>query len=208
LKDSKLKIQSAYSRKLLVLLALCLLAGFVYLINDYSRQQREQNSISTQIEECSQVFQALDTPPDDLQLQLENTRKANEEVKTRLSISSSGSTTIIASILKAADECNLKTTPLGTDIWTEQNVGDSIYQLLPINLDIRGKTADIIRFISRIEDRQAFPDLVVTNFVMKNNDATDTSNGEIIAADEAEASVTLDIVTRIKIADEEIPAWE
>jgi Tfp pilus assembly protein PilO len=205
LKDSKLKIQLAYSRKLLVLLVLCLLAGFIYLVNDYSRHQREQNSISTQIDECSQVFQLLDTPPADLQLQLENTRKANQEFKSSLASSHSGSTAIIASILKTADECDLKTSPIGTDTWTEKNIGDSIYQMLPINLEIRGKAADIIRFISRVEDRQAFPDLVVTNFILRNT--SEAAAPDASTAEEVEASLTLDIVTRLTIVDEEPPEW-
>ncbi len=206
MKDIKLKTQLAYSRKLLLLLVLCLLAGFIYLVNDYSRQQREQSSISTQIDECSQVFQLLETPPADLQLQLENTRKANQEVKNDLSVSHSGSTAVIALILKTADECNLKATPIGTDTWTEKNIGDSIYQMLPINLEIRGKAEDVIRFISRVEDRQAFPDLVVTSFILKNTGETETPEASA-AADEVTASLTLDIVTRLKIADEETPAW-
>jgi hypothetical protein len=183
------------TRNLTLILVLLLVVAFTYLMTDYARQQKRQAALINQIENITRSLSILPTPATDLEQRLADTTAANTKALQTLSDNTLNSTAIIDSLLILADSCNLKLTPLTTGSWINKKVAESVYKVLPIDLQVRGTLSGLIDFVKMIDNPQKFPNLVLAGIRVDN--AREAPNTVGNRSDIITANLSLTVVVRL-----------
>ncbi len=187
----------SHSRILIMLLGVCMVVVYAYLLTDYFKQEKVQAAIINQTGDSSRVLALLALPPANLQAQLEQARIANQAARQAVSWDNINSTAIIKAVLQKAEACNLKANPLTADQWLKRNVGNKAYRILPLKLDLEGKLSDLTQFLGQLEDREAFPSLAIEDLSIDLNSQTDGS-GKTSITSGVSAKLTVSIIVRLE----------
>lgn len=164
------------SRLLLIVLVVCLVIVVVYLTNDYLKQNVQQKSIQQQIDTGSQALAILSQPAEGLQQKLADAQSAYQSASAALSLKEDPNS-IIKNIFLISDELHLDLNPLTTDQWAQRTIGSSLYRVMPMYLNLQGQFPDLLAFVTRLQDKNAFPALQIeTSEIMPLTPAT--SGGE------------------------------
>jgi Tfp pilus assembly protein PilO len=188
------------SKLLITILVVCLIVVFGYQMIDYFKQQREQVAIFNQTRISNQTLALLTKPPQDLNQRLVESKLANQIAEKSVTIDKINSTDVIDSILRTADICGLKVTPLTTNQWLKKSLAGSTYRMLPIEVNVEGKLSDLTTFIARLEDRNSFPSLVIQDLSISGNEQVDGIETVIGNTSIVSAKLTLSIITRLETA--------
>jgi hypothetical protein len=184
---------------LITLLVVGLLIAFTYLLADYFKQHRVQESLRYQIGQKTSELAAINIFSPDIQQRLEEAEKDNQEMKMALSGEVVSSTEVIGELLDAAGSCGLYSSNLSTEKWTSRTIGDSLYRLMPVNLELKGTTASLVDLLRKLESNPAFLSLVVEDLTLDDPDKA----GAPDTASQVSARLKVMIVTRPETAVEE-----
>jgi hypothetical protein len=175
-----------------ITLIFCLVAGLGYLIIDYVIQQYAQKQLLKQINEANQSLQLLPVPDMTVKDKLAAIKLTNQAAKQSLLEGTSNDIDILDSILQLADKCYIRLIPVKTSSWNGKNIGEINYQILPVELHIRGKLSDIILFLGKLEDKESNPGVAVKALSLTINNSVDRSQ-----VHEVSGTLNLNLVSRL-----------
>lgn len=140
------------TKKLLIILLVAVLLVVYYLLGtDYLKQRNEHEALASQITDTTQTLAQMPEPPGDLEMQLAAANASLETVKNSFP-GNMNSTGIVYTILKLADDCEVKAIPLITQPWVTQEVGDHAYTVFRLNVDVTGTFTQLVSFLSQLEN--------------------------------------------------------
>ena len=175
-------------KKLLIILLIIILLGAYYLFGtDYMRQRREHEALSSRINDATLLLAQIPPLPQDLEQQLASAQ-ANLIAEQSTFPTRMNSTRIINTILRLADECQVKAIPLVTQPWTQVDIGEHKYNVFRLNLAVTGDFIQLVSFISKLENGE-FKTLIIDDLSV--NRASEDNRGTVI-----DASVDLAIYIR------------
>jgi hypothetical protein len=183
------------TKYLTLTLALLLVVAFTYLMTDFARQKTRQAIFIDQIENARQSLSILPAPATDLQSHLDNLTAEYTQALEALSDNTLNSTSVIDSLLVLADTCNLKITPVTSDSWVNKKVGDSVYKILPLKLQVQGSLNSLIDYVKKIDDSQKYPNLAIAGIDIQNTNQAVHSAGS--NSDFVTANLSLEVVIRL-----------
>jgi len=148
--------------KLPITILIIILAVVYYLLGmDYMNQRQEQAVLTSQITEVTQALSEIPEPPQNLEQRLE-AAQANLAVEQSVFPDQVNTTRVIDTILRLADECEVKAIPLVTDPWSLENIGEHSYYVFRLNVAVEGSFSQFIIFVSKLENGE-FDTLIVEN---------------------------------------------
>ena len=146
--------------KLLITLAIVIiLVGYAYFGMGYMKQRSEHEVLTSQITDVSQTLAQIPKPPQDLEQRLEAAR-ASLAAEQSAFPGKMNSTQIINTILKLADDCEVKAIPLVTQPWSMEDAEEHDYYVFRLNVTVEGRFSQLSSFISKLENGE-FKTLIV-----------------------------------------------
>jgi Tfp pilus assembly protein PilO len=135
---------------LITILVLALVVVYYLMVTDYLKQRRENNTLVSQVAETTQALAVIPLYPDDLAQQL-STAQASFDAARNEFPERPNTTGIINSILRLADDTEVKAIPIITQSWTVENISDYDYAAFRLKVTATGTYAKLVDFISRLE---------------------------------------------------------
>ena len=148
--------------KLPIIILIIVLSVFYYLFGtDYMNQRKEQEVLTSQMAEVTQTLSEMPEPPQNLEQRLE-AAQASLAVEQSAFPSQINTTRVIDTILRLADDCEVKAIPLVTQPWSIEDVGEHDYNVFRLNVVVEGSFSQLVTFVSRLENGE-FKTLFVEN---------------------------------------------
>jgi hypothetical protein len=171
------------------LIIVILLVVYGLLAIGYMKQGPEQERLLSEIEEINRSIESLPGASTTFaeQLAVAQASLAAEYETIPQKISSSD---VIDIVISLAQEIGVKAVPLTTQPWIEQQIGDNVYCVLRINIEIEGLFSQVSEYVSRLEGG-AFSTLVIERLTIDIEDEEAYAGG----ATPVEASLDLAIFT-------------
>jgi Tfp pilus assembly protein PilO len=139
------------TKKLLIILLIAVLLVVYYILGmDYRKQRDENEALASQITDTTQTMAQIPEPPDDLEQRLAEAQASLDTVKNSFPGKMS-STKIINTILKLAEECEVKAIPLITQPWKTGELSGHNYSVFRLNIAVTGTFAQMVSFLSKLE---------------------------------------------------------
>lgn len=135
---------------LITLLIIILIVVYAYLGTDYFKQRKEWEALTSQITEVTQALREIPQPPQDLEQRLA-AAQASLAAEQNTFPGEMNSTQIINTILKLAEDCEVKAIPLVTQPWSTENAGEYDYHVFRLNVAVRGSYSQLVAFVSQLE---------------------------------------------------------
>ena len=170
------------TRKLLVtLLIIVLLVVYCRLGMDYLKQGSEHEALASQITDATWTLAQMPGPPVDLDQRL-SAAQASLSAEQSTFPGEMNSTRIVNTILKLADECEVKAIPLITQPWTTEAFSDYDYSVFRLNVAVTGTFAQLVSFVNKLENGELqtliVEDLSVTR-VIEQSEAESAPDGTV-----------------------------
>ncbi len=148
------------TRKLLLtLLIIVLLVAYCRLGLDYLKKGSEHEALASQITDATQTLAQMPEPPVDLEPRL-SAVQASLAAEQSTFPGEMNSTRIVNTILKLADECEVKAIPLITQPRTTEAISDHDYSVFRLNVAVAGTFTQMVSFLSKLE-KGGIPTLIV-----------------------------------------------
>lgn len=176
--------------KLPIVILIIILSMVYYLFGtDYMNQRKEQKALTSQLAEVSQMLSEIPKPPQDLEQQLE-VAQARLAVEQSTLPSEVDTTQVIDTILRLADDCEVKAIPLATEPWAEEKIGEHGYPVFRLNLVVEGGFSQLVDFVKRLENGE-FKALIVES--MRAVRVAEASDEESVAEGIISITASLDL---------------
>ena len=184
-------------KKLTYTIIIIVLLAVYYLLFtsgiDYMKQREQHPVLASQIADVAQKLAQTPEPPQDLEQRLA-AAKESLAAEQRAFPDNLNSTQIINTILKLADECQVRAIPLITQPWSMENIGEG-YHVFHLTVTASGGYSQLVQFVSQLENGE-LETLVIQNLnVMRIAGPTD---GETIPFT---ASLYLAIYTQLSTSE-------
>ena len=164
--------------KLPIVILIIILSMVYYLFGiDYMNQRKEQKSLTSQLAEVTQTLGEVPEPPQNLEQRLEATQ-ASLAVEQSAFPSRMNTTEVVDTILKLADDCDVKAIPLATEPWAEEKIGEHGYPVFRLNLVVEGSFSQLVDFVKKLGNG-GFNTLIVENVRVAR--VTEASDEESVA---------------------------
>lgn len=157
----------ARRRLLVTILIASLVIVYCALGMGYLNKLKEHGELTSQLTGVKQTLSEIPQPPEDLKQRLDaaQTRLAGEQC---LFPSKINTTQLINTILALATSCGVKATPMITQPWSTETVGEHTYPVLQLTIDVEGSFAQLVTFASQLEDG-GYNTLVMKNLDISRN---------------------------------------
>jgi len=138
--------------KLPIVILIIILSVVYYLFGiDYLNQRKEQKALASQLAEVTQTLGDVPEPPQNLEQQLE-AAKASLAAEQGALPGKMNTTQVIDTILRLADDCQVKAIPLITEPWSKENIGQHDYYVFRLNLAVEGSFSQLVYFVKKLEN--------------------------------------------------------
>ncbi len=138
--------------KLLITLLIIILLVVYYLFGmDYMKQRKQHEALTSQITDVSQTLTQIPGPPHDLEQRLAVAHASLDTVKSAFP-SKMNSTQIINTILRLADDTEVRAIPLITQPWSIEEVGEHGYYVFRLNVAVQGSFSQVVSFLGKLEN--------------------------------------------------------
>lgn len=141
------------SKLLITLLIILLIVVYAYFGMGYLTQNKEHGELISQIDDVSQILSQIPRVPDDLEQRLK-VAQASLTAEQAASPARISSTLIIDTVLKLADESDVKATPLITQPWSVQNTTERGYTVFRLDIIVNGSYSQLKSFLRKLENRR------------------------------------------------------
>jgi Tfp pilus assembly protein PilO len=164
------------SRLLVTILVVSLVMVYAVLGMSYLGQLKEQRELTSQLAEVNQTLSEIPQPPEDLEQQL-------AEAETLLAAEQSlfpseiNTTQLIDTILTLASIYGVKATPMITQPWSTETVGEHTYPVLQLTVDVEGSFNQVVNFAGQLENGD-YDTLVMKNLNISRG-TVETEEGTI-----------------------------
>lgn len=193
----KLAIKFPIKKEVLVSLLIgtvfILLVSSYLLGTDYLKQLKGHETLTSQVSEVSQTLAQLaqlPQPPQDLEQRLAEA-EASLAVLASAFPGKMSSNEVINTILKLADDCEVKAVPLLTQPWSTEKVGEHDYDVFRLNLTVAGSFSQLVSFTSKLENGE-FKTLIIEKL------SVTTLNGQ--SEEESAAEEIIPIMASLDLA--------
>jgi len=150
------------SRRLLITtLIIILVAVYCLLGISYLKQRVEQKALTSQTIEVIQTIREIPKPPADLEQRLA-TAQTLLAAEQGLFPTEMDTTQVVNTILGLAEGCGVKPTPMATQPWSIEMVGEHRYPVLRLNVAVTGSFSQLVTFVSQLEEK-GYATLVMEN---------------------------------------------
>jgi hypothetical protein len=183
------------TRKLLITLLIVVLLVVYYLLGTgYRKQRQEHETLASQVNDATGALAQMPEPPADLELSLATAQASLDTVKNSFPDMMS-STRVVNTILRLADECEVKAIPLITQPWTTGALSDYNYSVFRLNVAVTGTFTQLVDFLTKLENGE-LKTLIIEGITV--TEATEPSGvpGAPDRAIPVKASLDLAIYTR------------
>lgn len=169
---------------LLAILIIVVIAVGGIFYNDYSSQSVKAESVNAEIQndknantivsrslqktnsEIADIAQKIDTIKEDL-------KKEEDQLPAKIN-----SNEIVKDIILQGKACEVTAIPLSTQEWTKTQINKINYQVLKINLEIKGRQVNVLKFIGQMQN-PACETQIVENLTLRQ--PVDPLDTDIIA---------------------------
>ena len=164
------------SRKLLItLLVISLMVVYYILSTDYLKQRNESAELKSMLADAAGALAQVPETPGDLQARLDAARSSLEDIEN-LVPDRVNTTQVVNTILRLADEVQVKAIPLVTQPWTVTRHGDFDYSEFRLNVAVTGSFDRMVDFVRQLENIEyvtlAIEDLSITASPAATGDGT------------------------------------
>ncbi len=193
------KLATKFPIKKEVLVSLLIGTVFILLVSsyllgtDYLKQLKGHEPLTSQISEVSQTLAQLTQlpqPPQDLEQRLAEAEASLAALASAFPGKMS-SNEVINTILKLADDCEVKAVPLLTQPWSTEKVGEHDYDVFRLNLTVAGSFSQLVSFTSKLENGE-FKTLIIEKL------SVTTLNGQ--SEEESAAEEIIPIMASLDLA--------
>lgn len=148
--------------KLPIVILIVILSVVYYLFGtDYLNQRNEQKALTSQIAEVTQTLGDMPEPTQKLEQQLE-AAEASLVAEQGAFPGKMGTTQVVDTILRLADDCQVKAIPVITEPWSKENIGQHDYYVFRLNVAVEGSFLQLVSFVKKLENGE-FSTLIVDN---------------------------------------------
>jgi Tfp pilus assembly protein PilO len=164
----------ARKRLLVTIFIVSLVIVYCSLGMSYIKKLNEHGELTSQLIDVKQTLNQIPQPPTDLEQRLDaaQTLLAAEQ---GLFPSEINTTQLINTILALATSCGVKATPMITQPWSTETVGEHIYPVLQITVEVEGSFSEVMTFTSQLEDGDY--DTLVMKSLSINRSTDETEEG-------------------------------
>jgi len=149
-------------KRLPIVILIVILSVVYYLFGtDYLNQRNEQKALTSQIAEVTQTLGEMPELPQNLEQQLE-AAEASLVAEQGAFPNKMDTTQVVDTILRLADDCQVKAIPLITDPWSKENIGQHDYYVFRLNLAVEGSFSQLVSFVKKLENGK-FNTLIAEN---------------------------------------------
>jgi len=174
---------------LIAILIIILLVVYAYFGMGYMKQHNRHEALTSQIADVKQTLREIPGPPQDLEQRLE-VAQASLAAEQSVFPRRMNSIQIINTILKLANDCEVKAIPLITQPWSMENVGEHCYYVFRLNVAVEGSYSQLVTFVSKLENGEfktfIVEDLSVTRF-------TEQPEGQTVTEETIPVTTSLDL---------------
>jgi Tfp pilus assembly protein PilO len=117
----------------------------------YLKELKAQEELTSQIAEVKQTLSEIPQPPEDLGQQL-TAAQANQTAEQSSFPTEINTTQLVNTILEVASVCGIKATPMVTQPWVVEMVGEHSYPVLRLTVDVEGNFSQLVTFASQLEE--------------------------------------------------------
>ena len=185
---------------LIVMLILVLLAVYYIMGTGYLKQHHNNQTLASRTEEAAQLLAQIPPSPTDLESRLSAAQSSYNKVLNSFP-APWGTTQIINSVLRLADEVSVKAVPLVTQPWTTENISNFNYSVFRLNVTATGEFAKVVDFINQLESSELSTLVIESLRIDRVTDASLADNSLPF-----EATLEIIVYARFHTADEMVKA--
>jgi hypothetical protein len=145
------KIISSKGRLLVTVFIIMMVMAYLILGISYLDQLGEHEALAFQIAEIKQTLTEIPQPAEDLEQQLADAQ-ASQTAERSSFPREINTTELIDTILDVAEACGVKATPMLTQPWTTEIVGEHSYPVLRLTVDVEGSLSQLVAFTDQLEN--------------------------------------------------------
>lgn len=154
-------------RLLIVILAIATLVVYFIMGTDYRQEGQSGEALAAQINQAAQELAQIAPTPTDLAARLAAAEDSLAAAQNAFP-ERPGSTEIIDTILKLAEDTGVDAVPLVTQPWMEEFVNEEVYTVFRLNITASGTFAGLLAFLGQLETGGPGT-LVVTELAMERD---------------------------------------
>lgn len=153
------KVIPSKGRLLVTIFIVILVMAYFILGISYLNQLGEHEALTLQIAEVKQTLSEIPQLPEDLEQQLA-AAQASQTAEHGSFPREINITQLVNTILEVAKDCGVKATPMVTQPWTTEMVGEHSYPVLRLTVDVEGDFSQLVAFTSQLE-KEGYATLVM-----------------------------------------------
>jgi len=136
---------------LIATLIIILLIVYYFLGTDYMKQRQQNAELTSQITGITQTLAQMPEPPHGLEQQLA-AAQASLTAEQSAFPGKMNSTHIVNTILKLADDHEVKAVPVVTRPWSIETAGEHDYYVFRLNVAVTGNFSQLVGFVNKLEN--------------------------------------------------------
>lgn len=165
------------SKLLITILIIVLLVVYYLLGTGYMKQRQENDALTSLITDITQILGGMPELPQDLEQRL-TAVQASLIAEQGAFLVRMSSTEVVDTILKLADDSDVKAIPLVTQPWSTQKVGDHSYDVFRLDVAVEGSFSQLLTFVAKLENGE-FKTLLVEDLSVTG--VAEQSEGETVS---------------------------
>lgn len=146
------KVIPSKGRLLVTVFIVMLVMAYFILGISYLNQLGEHEALAFQIAEVKQTISEIPQPAEDLEQQLAEAQASQTAEQGSLFPREINTTRLVNTILEVASVCGVKATPMVTQPWTTEVVGEHGYPVLRLTVDVEGDFYKLVAFVDQLEE--------------------------------------------------------
>ncbi len=140
-------------RLLAIMLAICLVAVYVFFGVDYLGQDTQKEVLYRGISDAREALALIAEMPGDTEERLAAVQAGLTAVQNEFP-TEVDTTLVVSTILMLGEECGVKVLPLATEAWSSSEVGGHEYPVFRVEIDVEGEFLDTMDFLSMLESTE------------------------------------------------------
>jgi Tfp pilus assembly protein PilO len=145
------KVNLSKGRLLVTTFIVTLIMVYAVLGMGYLGELKTQKELTSQIAEVKQTLSEIPQPPEDVGQQLA-AAQASQNAEQSSFPTEVNTTQLVNTILEVAEVCGIKATPMVTQPWVVEMVGEHSYPVLRLTVAVEGNFSQLVAFASQLEE--------------------------------------------------------
>ncbi len=154
-------------RLLAIVLAICLLAVYVFFGVDYLDQDAQKEVLARGISDAREALALIVELPRDMEERLATAQAGLTAVQNEFP-AEVDTILVVSTIFRLGEECGVKVLPLATEAWSSNEVGGHEYPVFRVEIDVEGEFLDTMDFLSMLESTE-FKTLILGDLNISSN---------------------------------------